>query len=70
MKPIHMNPEDTLQAYKDLGAKYLLPMHYLTFVLTDEALDEPLKFTKSLFDSNKIKIDTLLDLKIGETKIF
>ena len=70
MKPIHMNPEDTLLAYKDLGAKYLLPMHYLTFVLTDEALDEPLKFTKSLFDSNKIKIDTLLDLKIGETKIF
>lgn len=70
MKPIHMNPEDTFQAYRDLGAKYLLPMHYLTFVLTDEALDEPLKFTKSVFNLNHFKLDTLLDLKIGETKIF
>jgi N-acyl-phosphatidylethanolamine-hydrolysing phospholipase D len=70
MKPIHMNPEDTLQAFQDLGAKYLLPMHYLTFVLTDEPLDEPLKITKSLIESKKIKKDSLLDLKIGETKIF
>jgi L-ascorbate metabolism protein UlaG (beta-lactamase superfamily) len=70
MKPIHMNPEDTLQAFSDLGAKYLLPMHYLTFVLTDEALDEPLKFTKSLFESQKINLNSLLDLKIGESKFY
>ena len=70
MKPIHLNPEDTIQTFQDLGAKYLLPMHYLTFVLTDEALDEPLKLTRSLFESKQIKLDSLLDLKIGETKIF
>ncbi|MBK8396558.1 MAG: MBL fold metallo-hydrolase [Leptospiraceae bacterium] len=70
MKPVHMNPEDTVLAFQDLGAKYLLPMHYHTFVLTDEALDEPLKFTKSLFESKKIQLETLLDLKIGESKFF
>ena len=43
-------------------------MHYLTFVLTDEALDEPLKFTKSVFNLNHFKLDTLLDLKIEKPK--
>ena len=70
MKPIHMNPEDTLQAFSDLGAKYLLPMHYLTFVLTDEALDEPLNFTRSLLKTRKINPKTLVDLKIGESKFY
>lgn len=41
MKPIHMNPSDALQAFRDLGAKTLLPMHYGTFVLSDEPLNEP-----------------------------
>lgn len=67
MKPIHMNPEDSYQAFLDLNAKYLLPMHYNTFVLTDEALDEPLVKTKSFFEANRNK---LLDLKIGESKFF
>ncbi len=70
MKPVHMNPEDTIQAFSDLGAKYMLPIHYLTFVLTDEALDEPLKLTKSLFESKKINPDLLIDLKIGESRFY
>ncbi|MFT3913195.1 MAG: MBL fold metallo-hydrolase [Anaeromyxobacteraceae bacterium] len=41
MKKQHMNPEDALQAFGDLGARTFVAMHWGTFKLTDEPLDEP-----------------------------
>lgn len=43
MKPNHNNPEDAWLAFRDAGAKYLVPMHYATFDMTDEPPDEPLQ---------------------------
>ncbi|RKH49033.1 MBL fold metallo-hydrolase [Corallococcus llansteffanensis] len=37
----HMNPEEAVQAFEDLGALAFLAMHWGTFKLTDEPLDEP-----------------------------
>jgi L-ascorbate metabolism protein UlaG (beta-lactamase superfamily) len=37
----HMNPEEAVQAFEDLGAARFLAMHWGTFKLTDEPLDEP-----------------------------
>lgn len=37
----HMNPEQAIRAYRALGARTLLAMHWGTFKLTDEPLDEP-----------------------------
>ncbi|MFP2905517.1 MBL fold metallo-hydrolase [Pyxidicoccus sp. 3LFB2] len=37
----HMNPEEAVQAFEDLGATRFLAMHWGTFKLTDEPLDEP-----------------------------
>lgn len=39
---VHMNPEDAVQAFLDLGAQRLVPMHYGTFQLSEEPMDEPL----------------------------
>lgn len=42
MKPVHMNPEEAVQTYIDLGATgTLLPMHWGTWRLTDEDPLEP-----------------------------
>jgi len=41
MRPQHMNPEDAVQAFLDLGAERFVAMHWGTFKLTDEPLDEP-----------------------------
>ena len=41
MEKQHMNPEQALQAFVDLGARTFVAMHWGTFKLTDEPLDEP-----------------------------
>nr|WP_293252429.1 MBL fold metallo-hydrolase [Nannocystis sp.] len=41
MSKQHMNPEEAVQAFADLGARRFLAMHWGTFKLTDEPLDEP-----------------------------
>ena len=40
-RPVHMNPEEALEAFVALGAKVMVPMHYGTFRLSYEPLDEP-----------------------------
>ena len=41
MSKQHMNPEEAVRAYSDLGARHFVAMHWGTFKLTDEPLDEP-----------------------------
>ena len=38
---VHMGPEDAVKVFQDLRAKWLVPMHYGTFRLSFEAMDEP-----------------------------
>jgi L-ascorbate metabolism protein UlaG (beta-lactamase superfamily) len=41
MSKQHMNPEEAVRAFRDLGAREFVAMHWGTFRLTDEPLDEP-----------------------------
>jgi L-ascorbate metabolism protein UlaG (beta-lactamase superfamily) len=41
MEPQHLNPEQALRAFQDLGARTFVAMHWGTFKLADEPLDEP-----------------------------
>ena len=41
MSPQHLSPEEALQAFQDLGARTFFAMHWGTFKLSDEPLDEP-----------------------------
>jgi len=38
---VHMGPDEAVKAFKDLGARWLVPMHYGTFRLAFEDMDEP-----------------------------
>lgn len=59
MKSSHITPDEALLAYKDLNAKYLVPMHYATYNLTDEPYKEPLDKIERLFVANPQKLKTL-----------
>jgi len=41
MRDQHMNPEESVQAWRDCGAEFALAHHFETFPLTDEAIDAP-----------------------------
>jgi N-acyl-phosphatidylethanolamine-hydrolysing phospholipase D len=41
MKPMHMNPEEAVQVFRDTCCHRAVAMHWGTFRLTDEPLGEP-----------------------------
>jgi L-ascorbate metabolism protein UlaG (beta-lactamase superfamily) len=43
MREQHMNPDDAVQAHLALGARQSVGMHFGTFRLTDEGIDQPAK---------------------------
>jgi L-ascorbate metabolism protein UlaG (beta-lactamase superfamily) len=72
MKPIHMNPAEAVCAHRDLGAKQSIGMHFGTFQLTTEAIDQPredLALSLSLSDSG-IPESQFVVLHEGETRVF
>lgn len=60
---VHMTPEETWQAYRDLGAQRLFPIHNSTFDLAIHAWFEPLERLASIAESNG---QSLLTPRIGE----
>ena len=68
MKWVHLTPEQAVQAFVDLDARTMLGMHWGTFDLADEPLDEPP--TRMLADITRRGIDPSRAwvLKIGETR--
>lgn len=68
MKSMHLSPESAVKAYIDLKAKYFVPIHYGTFVLSDEPIDEPIRLLKEKVNEKNLKEDNFYILKLGETK--
>ena len=68
MKWVHTTPEEAVQAFVDLDARTILGMHWGTFDLADEPLDEPPG--RMLAEVQRRGIDTSRAwiLKIGETR--
>ncbi|WP_141733418.1 MBL fold metallo-hydrolase [Oligoflexus tunisiensis] len=42
MQPAHINPAEAVQAHEDLGARLSLGIHYGTWQLSDEGIDQPI----------------------------
>jgi L-ascorbate metabolism protein UlaG (beta-lactamase superfamily) len=68
-RSVHTSPEDALAAFADLGAQTMIPMHYGTFCLSAEPMDEPLPRLLAAADNAGI-IKRMLPLSEGETRIF
>ncbi|MEO7334949.1 MAG: MBL fold metallo-hydrolase [Caldimonas sp.] len=68
MRPQHADPAEAVQIHLDLGAKRSIGMHWGTFELTDESLDQP---PLDLADARKARglaDDAFSVMAIGETR--
>jgi L-ascorbate metabolism protein UlaG (beta-lactamase superfamily) len=68
-RSVHTSPEDALRAFLDLNARTMVPMHYGTFCLSAEPMDEPLARLLAAADKAGLA-PRMLPLVEGETRIF
>jgi L-ascorbate metabolism protein UlaG (beta-lactamase superfamily) len=68
MRRQHLHPEDTLRAFGDLGARLLVAMHWGTFKLTDEPLDEPPRLLEELREKAGLPRERIWVPAIGESR--
>jgi len=67
MRYLHMNPEEAVQAFRGLGAQAMVPIHWGTFKLTDEAMDEPPVRARAAFAAANLPMERYRQLAHGET---
>ena len=68
MKWVHVTPEESVQAFVDLGARTMVAMHWGTFDLADEPLGEPPVRMIAEIQRRNIDPSRAWILKIGETR--
>lgn len=68
MRSVHLNPADAVKAHRDLGAVQSMGIHFGTFQLTLEGINEPVLALERALEKNKISADQFWTLSPGETK--
>jgi L-ascorbate metabolism protein UlaG (beta-lactamase superfamily) len=66
---VHTNPEDALHAFRDLNSEWMVPMHYGTFRLSHEPVDEPLRLLRQEARAAGLQ-DRVVVLEEGVTRFF
>ncbi|MFK7988393.1 MAG: MBL fold metallo-hydrolase [Sandaracinaceae bacterium] len=59
MAPVHISPAQAVEAARRLGAKRCVPMHYGTFALADDGMDEPLEQLRAALTDDDPPFDVL-----------
>jgi L-ascorbate metabolism protein UlaG (beta-lactamase superfamily) len=70
MQPMHMNPAEAVRAHRDLGARHSIGMHFGTFQLSAEAIDQPLTDLARALADSRIPEGEFITLREGETRIY
>lgn len=70
MKDHHMNPDDAVLAHLDLKSRASVGIHFGTFQLTDEGIDEPLIDLVKALEKSKLDPATFVAPKNGQTLVF
>ena len=70
MAPVHMNPAEAVQSFRDVGARQAIGMHFGTFQLTAEAMTAPEADLAKAMDEAGLAADLFQTLDVGESRIF
>jgi len=66
MRYQHMDPRESLQAFRDLGARWMAGMHWGTFDLTDEPVDLPPRVLDEIVQQEGADSERVRALAVGE----
>ena len=66
-RPVHMSPEEALQAWIDLRARRFIGIHWGTFALGQEPYDEPPRRLAEAAEARRLNPEIVRALKPGET---
>jgi L-ascorbate metabolism protein UlaG (beta-lactamase superfamily) len=69
MSPVHIGPSEAIDAMNDLNAKNMLAIHWGTFDLADEPLDDPPKTLNFLVEKRNLDKKRYWIFKFGETRV-
>jgi len=64
----HMDPEQAVRAFQDLGARHMVPMHWGTFRLSPEPVAEPMEWLQAAWAASGLDRGRLWDLAIGDSR--
>ncbi|WP_261841201.1 MBL fold metallo-hydrolase [Aliamphritea ceti] len=64
-KPVHLNPDEAVQAHKDLNAKVSIGMHFGTFQLSAEPRNEPVELLERAKLKAGIAASSFITLDVG-----
>jgi N-acyl-phosphatidylethanolamine-hydrolysing phospholipase D len=70
MKAQHTNPLEAVQVFLDVGAREGIGVHWGTFELTDEPLDEPMLELPKALDALGVARDRFVLFRHGETRVY
>lgn len=68
MSPVHMNPAEAVQTHLDLRGRTMVGIHWGTFVLTDEPMEEPPKKLAEAAEAKGLNKGECVAMKLGETR--
>ncbi|MGH7509268.1 MAG: MBL fold metallo-hydrolase [Gemmatimonadales bacterium] len=67
MKDIHMNPAEAVQAHLDLAARRSIAMHFGTFQLTPEGIEEPVRELAKALLERRVSAEQFRAVEVGES---
>jgi len=66
MQPVHANPEEAVRMHRDVGARLSIGMHFGTFRLTDEGIDDPQRDLQAARSELDVPPERFRTLDFGE----
>ncbi len=70
MKRTHLDPREAIRAFLTLGARQMVPIHYDTFVNSQDDPGDALRSLRREMTKNRLGPDRVAILDFGEQRVF